>query len=94
MKENSIAVVGYSSYDISGRQLRALEKNPEVSFVDALREQTPPVLGSSSARDVFFAARADLLIVIWDGQSPGTKSLIDWLSTTGKDHIIGFVSRR
>jgi hypothetical protein len=94
MEEKSIAVVGYSSYDISERQLLALEKNLQVSFVDARREQIPPVPGSPSERDVFFASRADLLIVIWDGQSPGTKRLIDWLSITGKDHIIGFVSSR
>lgn len=92
--EKSITVVGYSSYDISERQLLALEKNPHVSFMDAQREQVLDVPGSSSKRDVLFASRADLLIVIWDGHSPGTKRLIDWLSITGKDHILGFVSSR
>lgn len=88
--EQSITVVGYNSYDISDRQLRALEDNPHISFTDAEREQIPRVANAPTKRDVFFASRADLLILIWDGQSGGTKNLIDWLSNTGKDHIVGF----
>ena len=88
--EQSITVVGYNSYDISERQLRVLEDNPHVSFIDAEHEQIPRVAKAPSKRDVFFASRADLLILIWDGQSGGTRSLIDWLSDTGKDHIVGF----
>jgi nucleoside 2-deoxyribosyltransferase len=88
--EQSITVVGYNSYDISERQLRALEENPHVSFIDAEREQVPRVPNAPSERDVFFASRADLLILIWNGRSGGTRSLIDWLSDTGKDHIVGF----
>jgi|ERR1700733_4910419 len=88
--EQSIAVVGYNSYDISERQLRVLEENPNVSFIDAEREQVPRVPTAPSKRDVFFASRADLLILIWNGQSGGTRGLIDWLSEIGKDHIVGF----
>ena len=59
-------------------------------FTDPEREQIPRVANAPTKRDVFFASRADLLILIWDGQSGGTKNLIDWLSNTGKDHIVGF----
>jgi hypothetical protein len=88
--ERSITVVGYNSYDISERQLRALEANPHLSFIDAEREQVPQVSRAPSERDIFFASRADLLILIWNGQSGQTKRLIDWLADTGKDHIVGF----
>jgi hypothetical protein len=91
--EDSVTVVGHTSYDISEQQLLALEKNPGVPFIDSEREQVPPVPGSPSKRDVFLASRADLLVLIWDGRSRGTGALIQWLSATGKDHIVGFISR-
>ncbi len=90
--EASITVVGHSSYDISERQLRALEEHPDVAFIDVDREQIPRVQGASSKRDVLLVSRSDLLVLIWDGQSNGTRSLIDWLTATNKDHIVGFVS--
>jgi hypothetical protein len=90
--ERSIAVVGYSSYDISERQLTLLEKNRHLSFIDAEREQLLPAQGAPSKRDIFLASRADLVVLIWNGQSGGTKVLMDWLSAAGKDHIIGFAS--
>jgi hypothetical protein len=90
--EQSITVVGYTSYDISEGQLRALETNPHLLFIDAEREQVPHVPGAPSKRDIFLTSRADLLILIWDGRSGGTRALIEWLSATGKDHIIGFIT--
>jgi nucleoside 2-deoxyribosyltransferase len=88
--ERSIAVVGYNSYDISERQLSILERHPHISFIDAEREQLPPVPKAPSKRDVLFASRADLVVIIWNGKSSVTKGIIDWFSDTGKDHIVGF----
>lgn len=90
--EESITVVGHSSYDISEQQLVTIEKHPRVLFIDAEREQIPSVPGSPSKRDVILASRADLLVLIWDKRSRGTGILKEWLSATGKDHIIGFIS--
>lgn len=90
--EPSITVVGYNSYDISEQQLRTLEKNQHVSFMDAQREQIAVPPGAPSKRDVLFVSRADLLIVVWNGKSQRTKALADWLSATEKDHILGFIS--
>jgi hypothetical protein len=89
--EGSITVVGHSAYDISERQLIMLEEHPGVAFMDAAREQIPLAQGASSKRDVLLVSRADLMIIVWDGKSQGTKSLIDWLSVTGKDHLLGFI---
>jgi nucleoside 2-deoxyribosyltransferase len=89
-REKSITVVGHSRYDISEQQLRTLEENKHLSFIDAEREQVPPTAGAPSKRDIFLSSRADLMILIWDRRSEGTKALMDWLSATGKDHIIGF----
>lgn len=91
VNEKSIAVVGYHAYDISAKQLSMLEKHSRVSFIDAKREQIPVISRAPSERDVLFASRADLLIIMWNAQSSGTKRLLEWLSAQNKDHIIGFV---
>jgi hypothetical protein len=90
--ERSITVVGHNAYDISERLLLALEKNPHLTFIDAAREQVSSVQGAPTKRDVFLASRADLLILIWNGRSGGTRKLIEWLDEVGKDHVIGFIS--
>jgi hypothetical protein len=63
-----------------------------VLFIDADREQVPHVPGAPSKRDIFLASRADLMVIIWDGVSGGTRALLEWLTANGKDHIAGFIS--
>jgi len=76
--EDSITVVGYSSFDLSEGQLHVLEEHPHVAFIDAQREQIPRIPNSPSKRDIFLASRADLMILIWDGKSKGTRALMEW----------------
>jgi hypothetical protein len=89
--EQSITVVGHTSYDISERQLLMLEKNRHLLFIDAEREQVPPVQGAPTKRDAFLASRADLLILVWNGRSGGTNSNRVAVCHR-KDHVIGFIS--
>jgi hypothetical protein len=70
-----------------------LEAQPQLSFVDATLEQMPRLVGAPSERDVLFIARAQIVVVFWDGRSAGTKRLIDWLEAQGKDHVVGYVAR-
>lgn len=91
MGEPSIAVVGYSSYDISPAMLDLLEEHRHIAFIDAAREQMPKVEQAQSARNVLFAARSDLIVTMWDGVSSGTKQFLQWLDKEKKDHIIGFI---
>lgn len=89
MKQRVI-VVGYHEYDISDRMLDIMEKY-DIPFIDAQKEQLPKGIKSPSKRDLLFATKADLLILIWDGKSPTMELLIDWQKLHGKDHIVGFV---
>lgn len=92
--EESVTVVGHTSFDISDQVLPMLEQHPHVAFVDAEREQVPRIPGSSSKRDTLFVYRADLIIVIWNGKSTRTDALMQWLSDIRKDHVVGFISPR
>jgi hypothetical protein len=49
------------------------------------------VKGAPSGRDAFFTRYADLLILLWDGQSSNTRKMIEWYTQIGKNHIVGFM---
>jgi len=89
--EKSITVAGYSAYDISGKLLKIVEAEPTVKFIDASLEQMPRVADAPSNRDILFATRSDLIMIFWNGISQGTKQLINWVGSQGKDHYLGFV---
>lgn len=89
--EESVTIVGYSSYDVSGTLLEILGQHTSVAFLDASAEQVPLVPGAPSHRDILLAARCDTVIVAWDGVSNGTRQLINWLAAQSKDHLVCFV---
>jgi len=89
MKQN-ITVVGYHSYDLSSKMIELLRKY-DIPFLDATQEQIPKGIDAPSERDLLFAMKSDIVILIWDGKSDGTKEMIDWYKKQEKDHIIGFV---
>jgi hypothetical protein len=89
--ERSIQIVGYTGFDISGNLLAVVEAQPDIFFIDASLEQSLRVPDAPSQRDVFFAARSDLLIIFWNGLSKGTRDLINWVGAQGKDHLLSFV---
>jgi nucleoside 2-deoxyribosyltransferase len=88
--QQRVIPVGYGSYDVSENMLSILERN-DATFVDATQEQLPRVEGAPSTRDVLFVSKADLVVVVWNGRSEGTRELLSWLQSQRKDHMIGFV---
>jgi hypothetical protein len=90
--EETVTVVGYSAYDISGPMLAMLEEFQALSFLDASAEQVPTSPGAPSTRDILFAARCSMLVIGWDGVSIGTRKLINWLAKHDKDHLVAFTS--
>jgi hypothetical protein len=89
-RKEKVVVVGYDAYDISGALL-ALVKAKGLPFVDAGREQLPKGFKGPTDRDVLFFTRTDVVILLWNGHSRGTRELIDWYRSNEKDHIVGFV---
>ena len=88
--KQKVIVVGYHSYDISESMFEIMEKY-DFPFVDAQKEQLPKGMDAPTERDLLFAIKADLVILIWNGKSLGTKELIEWYKLHGKDHIVGFI---
>lgn len=92
-RREKVVIVGYDAYDISEAMLR-LVKAHALPFVDASREQLPKGLQGPSDRDVLFLTKADVIILLWNGESRGTRKMIDWYRSNEKDHILGFVGEK
>ncbi len=87
----SVSVVGYHAYDVSDKVRQLLQKH-QLGFVDARREQVPKgVPNAPSDRDSIFLAKADLVVLLWNGTSSGTKRMIEWYSECHRDHVVGFI---
>lgn len=82
--------VGYHRYDVSER-VRELVKEGQIAFLDGSTVQLPRGLQGPSERDVFFCTRADLVVLLWDGESQGTGVLVDYFERNGKNVLIGFL---
>jgi serine/threonine protein kinase len=85
-----VIAVGYGAEDLSG-EISDLLKRHGAPFVDSQNEQVSQARNAPSRRDMFFVTKADLVILFWDGVSPGTAELLAWLRQQRKDHVIGFV---
>jgi hypothetical protein len=88
--QQRLTVVGYHAFDISSQVLELVEEH-NIPFVDASKEQLPRGLNAPTARDLIYLTRADLLVVLWNGSSQGTRKLIAWYQAQQKDIVIGFV---
>jgi serine/threonine-protein kinase len=97
-----LIVVGYHADDISPR-VSELIREHDVPFVNPKATSDAVEAGKFAPkfpltsphggpmRDATFATRADLVMLIWDGESVGTRMLIEWLQEYSKDHLVGFV---
>lgn len=75
---------------MSQRSLELVEKF-KLTFLAAEQEQVPKGLKAPSSREALFLTRADLVILLWDGESPGVKRFLNFYTGQGKDFILGFV---
>lgn len=82
--------VGYSNTDVSATASKLIAEH-EVPFIDAEHEDVPPEWDAPSQRDIFFATKSDLVILVWDGQSHGTERLLLWLKKHQRDHLVVYI---
>lgn len=86
-----ITIVGYHAFDLS-EGVRQLVVEHALPFVDARHEQIPKLpIESPSERDVLFMTKADLVVLLWDGASAGTREMIEWYERTHRDYFVTFV---
>jgi nucleoside 2-deoxyribosyltransferase len=87
-----VVVVGYHSYDMSERILDTISQH-QIPFVDSSKEQSLTGIQAPSNRDLYFLAKANLVILFWNGRSAGTRDMIEWYYKQQKDHVVGFFTK-
>ena len=88
--EQQVTTVGYHRFDCAP-DLRGLIERGTLGFLDASIEALPKRMPGPSARDVLFCMRGDLIILFWDGQSEGTKDLVQYYQEQGVSSLLAFV---
>jgi serine/threonine protein kinase len=89
-EKQRVIAVGYGAGDIS-HEMQDILTRFDAPFVNAQTEAVSQVPDAPSKRDSFFVTKADLVIVLWSGKSPGTGRLVAWLQRQAKDHVIGYL---
>lgn len=98
-QRQQMLLVGYGDGDVS-LEMEKLIARHDLTFVDAqgLTVSTAGVDDTVAARlkeleqrDAYFVTKGDLIILIWDRKSPGTRELLEWLMANKKDHMLLFV---
>lgn len=87
--KQKITGVGYSKYDMNEKIEDYIESD-EISFVDPTLENFPKLDGPSD-RDKYYCMKADLIILLWDGQSKGTLALINYFMENSKNLLVLFI---
>jgi len=77
------SAVGYHGFDYSPFVLDLSERSA-IGFIDASLESVPRGLEGPSERDVLFAAKADLVVLFWDGKGRGIGELIEFFTRNAK----------
>jgi hypothetical protein len=85
-----VIAIGYTRFDVTSRA-RELVQSGQVRFLDASLETVPRSAVGPTPRDILFSRKADLVILLWDGQSKGTETLVRFYEEQGTNLLLAFV---
>ncbi len=89
-QNHDVTVVGYHRFDYTSEYVRGLIDTGRIKFIDGSVEPVPRALGDPN-RDAFLASRADLIILLWDGQSQGTARMIDYYKQNARALLVALI---
>ncbi len=85
-----VTTVGYHRFDCAP-ELRELVRGGKLGFLDASLEQIPRGMKGPSERDALFCVKSDLAILLWDGYSPGTRTILQYFQSQGVATLLAFL---
>jgi hypothetical protein len=83
-------VVDYKRYELSPIVKKMNEKG-NLTIIEVSTENVPQFAEAPTQRDMFFASKADIVILFWDRDSVGTKRLIEFFTKNGTNMLLGFI---
>ena len=85
-----VIAVAYHRYGFSKAVREQIEAG-KVQFIDASVEPVPRGMEGPSSREILFYRKADLVVLLWDGASRGTRQLIDYFQGKGSSTLVGLI---
>lgn len=85
-----VTAVGYHRFDCAA-ELRPAIDDGQLSFLDASVEPVPRGMRGANERDIMFCIKADLIILFWDGESEGTKKVVQYYRDQGVSTLLAFI---
>jgi hypothetical protein len=89
-RHERVSAVGYHRFDCAP-ELRAFVDQGKLGFIDASVERVPRGLAGPNERDILFCVKSDLVILLWDGRSAGTRSMVEYFRGQGVTTLLGFL---
>jgi hypothetical protein len=89
-RNQKVTAVGYHRFDCAP-EFRTLIEEGTLGFVDASIEPIPKGMKGPTARDALFCIRSELVILLWDGQSAGTKEMVEYFQSQGTATLLVFL---
>jgi nucleoside 2-deoxyribosyltransferase len=81
-RNQRVVAVGYHRFDCAP-ELRRLIEEGKLSFLDASVESIPRGMSGPNQREILFCMKSDLVILLWDGHSSGTKTMVQYFQSQG-----------
>ena len=85
-----VCVVGYNRFDCA-RELRQQIEARAITFTDASVEALPRGISGAAPREVLFCTKSDLIVLLWDGLSPGTEHMRRFFQQQGVSTLLAFI---
>lgn len=89
-RNQKVTAVGYHRFDCAA-ELRKLIEGGKLGFLDASVEPIPKGMTGPSERDILFCIKSDLVILLWDGQSSGTRNMVEYFQSQGVATLLVFL---
>jgi hypothetical protein len=89
--KQTVTAVGYNRFDYAMEKLRPPIEDGRLAFLDGSIQPVPKKMTGPSRREILFCIKSDLVILFWDGLSPGTQEMIQYYREQATNHLLVFI---
>jgi len=85
-----VTAVGLNRF-YCNRELRPAIEEGRLEFLDVSLEPLPKGFSGPTELEIFFCMKSDLIILLWDGDSKGTKRMVDYYQDQRVSTLLAFI---
>jgi len=88
--QQHVTAVGLNRF-YCNRDLRPAIEEGTLDFLDVSLEALPKGFTGPTELEIFFCMKSDLIILLWDGDSRGTKRMVDYYQDQRVSTLLAFI---